>query len=62
MPRWLQVIASANPLTYEVDALRALMLAQGESMIGLGMDVGVLLLASTVLVFIAARLYPRVGM
>jgi len=62
MPRWLQVIASANPLTYEVDALRALMLAQGRSMIGLGMDVGVLLLASIVLVFIAARLYPRVGM
>jgi len=62
MPHWLQMIASANPLTYEVDALRALMLAQGGSMIGLGMDVGVLLLASTVLVFIAARLYPRVGM
>ena len=26
MPHWLQVIAKVNPLTYEVDALRILML------------------------------------
>ena len=26
MPAWLQVVSHANPLTYEVDALRALMI------------------------------------
>lgn len=59
MPGWLQAIAHVNPLTYEVDALRSLMLAQGTSAFGLGMDFGVLLLATAVLVTIAARLYPR---
>ena len=38
MPVWLQVIARVNPLTYEVDALRALMLADGTSIYGLGPD------------------------
>src|SRR5262245_32117421 len=42
MPHWLQVIARLNPLTYEVDALRALMLAGGASLYGLGLDAGVL--------------------
>lgn len=59
MPHWLQVIASLNPLTYEVDALRALMLTGGTSIYGLGLDAGVLVAALTVLVVIAARLYPR---
>ncbi len=31
MPAWLKVIAHVNPLTYAVDALRALMLANGTS-------------------------------
>ena len=34
MPTWLQIISHINPLTYEVDALRALMLAQGTSTFG----------------------------
>jgi ABC-2 type transport system permease protein len=59
MPKWLQVIARGNPLTYEVDALRTLMLPNGTSAYGLGMDFGVLLLATAVLVTVAARLYPR---
>lgn len=59
MPGWLRAVAHANPLTYEVDALRALMLANGTSTYGLGVDFGVLLIATTVLVAIAARLYPR---
>jgi ABC-2 type transport system permease protein len=59
MPKWLQVIARGNPLTYEVDALRALMLPNWTSTYGLGMDFGVLLLATAVLVTVAARLYPR---
>lgn len=59
MPKWLQVIARGNPLTYEVDALRALMLPNWTSTYGLGMDFGVLLFAMVVLVTVAARLYPR---
>jgi len=59
MPKWLQVIARGNPLTYEVDALRTLMLPNWASTYGLGMDFGVLLFATAVLVTIAAQLYPR---
>ena len=29
MPAWLRVVSRANPLTYQVDALRALMLVEG---------------------------------
>lgn len=61
MPGWLQVIARSNPLSYEVDALRALMLAGGTSATGLGTDFLVMLVATIVLVLIGARLYPRVA-
>lgn len=57
MPEWLRLISHANPLTYEVDALRALMLR--ESSFGLGLDLTVLLVTTAVMVMIAARLYPR---
>ena len=60
MPRWLQVVAHVNPLTYEVDALRALMLAQGSSTYGLGLDFGALVAAMAILVALAAWLYPTV--
>jgi len=59
MPTWLKAIASVNPLTYEVDGLRALMVQGGTSSIGLGIDFAVLLAFVTVLVAIATRLYPR---
>lgn len=60
MPAWLRVVAHINPLTYEVDALRALMLAGGTSVHGVGLDVGVLIVTTTVLVLIGGRLYPNV--
>ncbi len=60
MPGWLQVISHLNPLSYEVDALRALMLAGGTSSFGLGLDFSVLLVATTIMVLIGARMYPRV--
>ena len=60
MPRWLQLAAHLNPLTYEVDALRTLMLAGGASLYGLAVDFGVLVAALTILVMIGARAYPRV--
>jgi len=61
MPRWLQVIAHINPLTYQVDALRRLMLVHGESTYNLGLDFGVLIFATVVLVIISARLYPNIA-
>ncbi len=59
MPSWLQTISLGNPLTYEVDGLRALMLTGGTSAFGLGVDVLVLLAISAILLVIAARMYPR---
>jgi ABC-2 type transport system permease protein len=60
MPDWLQVISHVNPLSYEVDALRALMIKNGTSSFGLGVDFCVLGGATLILVLIGARLYPRV--
>jgi ABC-2 type transport system permease protein len=48
-----------NPLTYEVDGLRALMVQGGTSTFGLGVDFGVLFAFVAVLVAVATRLYPR---
>ena len=61
MPGWLRVIARGNPLTYEVDALRALMLSGGSSTYGLGLDFAVLVVATALLILIAGRLYPKVA-
>lgn len=59
MPDWLKLVSQGNPLTYQVDALRALMLTGGNSRFGLGLDFAVLLATTTALVAIAARVYPR---
>jgi ABC-2 type transport system permease protein len=59
MPRWLKAISLANPLAYQVDALRALMLVGGASKYGLATDSAVLAVITSFLVMIAARIYPR---
>jgi len=61
MPDWLKVISLANPLTYEVDGLRTLMLPSGASKFGLGTDFVVLFVITVIFVVIAARLYPRMA-
>jgi len=61
MPKWLQVVSTVNPLTYEVDALRALMLVQRTSAYGIGFDLAVLLAATSALVAIGAKLYPNLA-
>jgi ABC-2 type transport system permease protein len=61
MPDWLKVVAKGNPLTYLVDALRALMVEGGHSVFGLGIDVAVQFGLLTILVLVAARLYPSVA-
>jgi len=62
MPSWLQVVAHVNPLTYQVDALRSLMVSGGSATFPIGLDFGVLAFALAVLLVIAARLYPRLAM
>ncbi len=60
MPPWLKAIAHINPLTYEVDALRGLMLVGGASVYGLPFDFAALALSTSLLVVIGALLYPSV--
>jgi ABC-2 type transport system permease protein len=60
MPEWLKWIAHVNPLTYEVDGLRALMLVHGTSGLGLPLDFGVLVGTLALLVVACARIYPRI--
>ena len=61
MPRWLQVVSRFNPLTYQVDALRGLMISGGSSAYGAGLDILVLTLAMAALVAVAAKLYPTLA-
>lgn len=62
MPNWLKVVSLANPLTYQVDALRALMLTGNLSKYGLAVDFVVLAAIAAVMTAIAARIYPRLTM
>ena len=61
MPPWLAIVSHINPLTYEVDALRALMLTHGASDYGISIDFAVLLATWAALTAIAARMYGRMG-
>jgi ABC-2 type transport system permease protein len=62
MPDWLKALAMVNPLTYQVDALRELMLSQSTlSLSSIGVDFGVLTFTTVLLIVIAARLYPRLA-
>jgi ABC-2 type transport system permease protein len=61
MPPWLKVVAHFNPLTYEVDALRSLMIVGGGSAFGLGWDFAVLLSATAALTAVGATIYPRLA-
>ena len=53
MPGWLQAISQVNPLTYEVDALRLLMITGGTGVYGLPVDLAVLLGTTAILVVVA---------
>ena len=59
MPTWLKIVSQANPLTYEVDALRSLMLKGAASAYGLATDALILIAFAAVFTLTAARLYPR---
>jgi ABC-2 type transport system permease protein len=61
MPANLRLVALANPLTYLVDALRALMTPGAPVLYPLAVDFGVLAAWVLVLTAIEARLYPRMA-
>lgn len=58
MPRWLQIVANVNPMSYMVDGLRALLVTGDLSHIPL--DIGVLVAATLFISFISAYMYPKV--
>jgi ABC-2 type transport system permease protein len=60
MPSWLQAISQVNPLSYQVDALRALMVVGGTSVFGIATDLAFLLATTTLLILVAAKLYPQI--
>jgi ABC-2 type transport system permease protein len=59
MPAWLALVARGNPLTYQVDGLRMLMIQGGAGSHPLWLDFLVLAVATIVLTVVAGRLYPR---
>ncbi len=61
MPEWLKVAARLNPLTYEVDAMRTLMVVGGRSLYGIGLDFVVLAAITLALTSLASRLYPNLA-
>jgi ABC-2 type transport system permease protein len=59
MPPWLRLVAKVNPLSYEVDALRGLMLRGGASAFGVSLDIAVLGIVVGGLIVVATHMYPR---
>jgi ABC-2 type transport system permease protein len=59
MPQWLRAIALFNPLTYLVDALRALMVPGDAAISSAGVDALVLTAIFAIMMAFAVRLYPR---
>ena len=59
MPDWLRMISRINPVTYQVDALRSLMVVDAVSAFGIGFDLSILLVMTVLLVILAGRLCPR---
>lgn len=60
MPGWIRTLSHVNPLTYQVDALRSLMIAGEISHFGLGVDFAVGAAVFCLLVLIATPIYPKI--
>lgn len=58
MPGWLQVLSAVNPLRYEIDALRGLLIGTPSD---LGLDVAVLVVACAAGIATSSRLMPRLS-
>jgi len=60
MPGWLQIVSRFNPLTYQVDGLRRLLLQGAHVSAGaIALDGGVLAAVLFCLVLLCARVYPN---
>jgi ABC-2 type transport system permease protein len=57
MPGWLHVVARVNPLTYEIQGLREMLVGVGGG--ELWLDFGVVALFTALMVALATRLYPK---
>ena len=60
LPPWLKTLSFLNPLTYQVDALRYLMIVGEVSHFGLWTDFGISFLILGILLAIATPLFPRI--
>lgn len=58
MPGWLRALSSVNPMSYEVDALRGMLLGTPTALL---LDIGVLVAAVVAGVGAAASLLPRLA-
>ncbi len=61
MPGWVRDLAIVNPLSYQVDALRFLMVQGGQSVFGLAQDCWVLVVVLAAFVLLTGWLYPNVA-
>jgi ABC-2 type transport system permease protein len=60
MPSWLRIIAAGNPLTYQVDALRALMLPGYHLVFSVQTNIAVQAGTLVVLIALAGKMYPLI--
>lgn len=60
MPEWIKILSHFNPLTYQVDALRYLMIQGEVTHFGLGVDFLVGFGVFWILAAIATPLYPKI--
>jgi len=60
MPPWLVILSHFNPLTYQVDAFRSLMILGEPSTFGLLHDFLVLFTMLILAISVATRLYPKI--
>jgi ABC-2 type transport system permease protein len=60
MPSWLRFLSKANPLTYQVDALRHLMISGGQGTFGLTSDFVILGGVFLLMIAVGSRSYPRI--
>jgi ABC-2 type transport system permease protein len=58
MPRWLQAVSRVNPLSYEVDALRGMLIGAPAH---LPLDFAVLVVAASLAIATAASLLGRLA-
>jgi ABC-2 type transport system permease protein len=58
MPGWLQAISKVNPLTYEVEALRSLLIGTSTN---LWLDLAVLIAATVAGITASSLLLPRLA-